>query len=249
MNNIMFSFIVTALAGFSTMIGILPIYFKKADENKIIPCCLSFSSGVMLTISLGSLIPEGSELLRDYFYFFPAFLISFILIVIGIIFSSVIDKKIDEKINNNNLFKLGVISIIVLILHNIPEGITTFLSTSSNIALGLTLSLAIALHNIPEGISIAIPIYYSTGSKIKACFFTFISGFSEVLGAILAYLFLARYINNFILGIILLITAGIMFHISIYELLPTSFSYKKKRLSLISFLTGVFIMIICQVLF
>ena len=35
--------------------------------------------------------------------------------------------------------------------------------------------LAIALHNIPEGISIAVPIYYSTGSKFKAIIYTLLS--------------------------------------------------------------------------
>ena len=56
-------------------------------------------------------------------------------------------------------------------------------------------------------------------SKKKAIFFTFISGFSEMIGAILAYLFLAPFITNFVLGIILSMAAGIMIHISIYELL------------------------------
>lgn len=249
MNDIIFSFLTTSFAGFSTMLGIIPIYLKGTSKEKIISGCLAFSSGVMLTISLNSLIPEGTILLKTYLYSLPCLLISAILIVTGIIFSSIIDKKIEKKITNDNLYKLGIISVIVLMLHNIPEGITTFLSTSSNKVLGLTLSLAIALHNIPEGISIAIPIFYSTNSKKKAIFLTFISGFSEVLGAIFAYLFLARFINNFILGAIFLITAGIMFHISIYELLPTSLQYKKKRITCLSFLLGILIMFICEIIF
>ena len=37
-----------------------------------------------------------------------------------------------------------------------------------NLALGLSITLAIAMHNIPEGISVAMPIYFSTGSIGKA---------------------------------------------------------------------------------
>src|SRR5699024_10400042 len=110
-----------------------------------------------------------------------------------------------------------------------PEGVATFLSSSTNRGLGLSLALAISFHNIPEGISIAIPIYFSTKSRFKAFLYTLISGLSEPLGAILAYLFLSNIINNFIMSVILAMIAGIMIHISIYELLKESLSYKKIR--------------------
>ena len=84
-------------------------------------------------------------------------------ILSGILFSSIIAQKIEKRAKNGiKLYKIGIISMIIIILHNIPEGIITFITSSSNINLGLKLSIAIALHNIPEGISISIPIYYST---------------------------------------------------------------------------------------
>ena len=85
---------------------------------------------------------------------------------------------------------------IVLIFHNLPEGIATFVSSYHDINLGLKLGLAIMLHNIPEGISIAIPIFYSTKSKIKAFRATLISGLSEPLGALLAFIFFKNYVND-----------------------------------------------------
>ena len=64
---------------------------------------------------------------------------------------------------------------IAIILHNIPEGIATYLSGEFNYKLGLSLTIAIALHNIPEGISIALPIYYGTKSRGKALIYTLAS--------------------------------------------------------------------------
>ena len=64
---------------------------------------------------------------------------------------------------------------IAIIIHNIPEGIATYISSETNIKLGISITIAIAMHNIPEGISIAVPIYYATGSKKKAVFMTFLS--------------------------------------------------------------------------
>ena len=85
---------------------------------------------------------------------------------------------------------------IAIILHNLPEGIATFVATSSDVKLGLSLAIAIAMHNIPEGISISVPIYYSTGSKKRAIFYTLVSALSEPLGALLAFIFLKNFIND-----------------------------------------------------
>ena len=36
MNNITYAFILTSIAGASTLIGLLPIFFKVKNENKLI---------------------------------------------------------------------------------------------------------------------------------------------------------------------------------------------------------------------
>lgn len=228
------------------MFGIFPIFFSNYKEEKIVPVTLLFASGVMITISFLSLIPEAFDLFLQNVLIVPSILFTAIFVVIGIMFSAKISKKIEEKISSNYLYRLGIITVIALIFHNIPEGITTFLSSHHDLSLGLTLSFGIALHNIPEGISVAIPIYYATKSRSKAIFFTFISGFSEAIGAIIAYLFLAPFINNFILGCILAVASGIMIHISIYELIPTSFKYPLSIKVLLFFILGSFIMFLCH---
>ena len=242
----MLSFLITILAGFSTMIGVFPIYFRRKSQDVLIPICLSFAAGVMISISLFSLIPEAIEAVNQSFVLFPAILIVSIFIVIGILFSSVVDQKIEKRFSNNQLYKLGLISVIALMFHNIPEGITTFISSNQDLRLGITLSIGIALHNIPEGISIAVPIYYATKNKKKAILLTFISGFSEFFGAILAYLFLAPIITSLGLGVILALAAGIMIHISIYELIPTAYQYSIYLKTSLAFLLGFIIMLSCQ---
>lgn len=248
MNTHIYSYLITTLAGLSTLLGVIPCLIKSNNKEKIIVSSLSFSAGVMLTISLISLIPESLNLFSSKFKLFPAIIILSIFITIGIIFSMILDQKIEKIITNNKLYKLGIISVLVLILHNIPEGITTFISSSIDLKLGLILAISIALHNIPEGISIAIPIYHSTNNLKKALIYTFISGFSELFGAILAHLFLRKYINNIILGIILALTSGIMIHISIYELLPNAFSYKKNKVTITFLLLGSLIMLLCSII-
>ena len=248
MNSILLSFLITIFAGCSTMLGVFPIYFHRKKQDVIIPVCLTFAAGVMISISLFSLIPEAIDAIRQSFVLFPAILIVSIFIVIGVLFSSFVDQKIEKKFVNNQLYKLGLISVIALMFHNIPEGITTFISSNQDLRLGITLSIGIALHNIPEGISIAVPIYFATKNKKKAILLTFISGFSEFFGAVLAYLFLAPFLTSFGLGVILALAAGIMIHISVYELIPTAYQYPCFLKNTIVFVIGFFVMLVCQVL-
>ena len=202
-------FIITFLSGISTLLGIIPTYVNNKYKVLIINLSILLSSTIMLLVSITSLIPEA------YKYLNRNKIILLIFIIIGIITSKLLDKKIDTS---NNLLKIGILSTITLILHNIPEGIITYITSQNNINLGIKLAIAITLHNIPEGIIISVPIYYSTNSRKLAYIYTTISGFSEILGAILAKIFINVITNN-ILGIILSITSGIMIYISLFELL------------------------------
>lgn len=234
------AFMLTTLAGLSTLLGTLPIFIKN-KTNKIIVSSLSFAAGVMITVSITDLIPESLNYINKTFKTIPTLLIIGIFISLGIIISMTIDKYINRE---GELYKVGIISMIAIILHNIPEGIITYLSSETNIKLGLSLTIAIALHNIPEGISIAVPIYYAKKSRGKAILYTLTSALSEPLGALLAYLFLSKIMNNTIMGIILSIVAGIMIQIALYELIPTSLKYKNKFKTILFIIIGSIFMLL-----
>ncbi len=122
--------------------------------------------------------------------------------------------------------ELGFVSTLAIGLHNFPEGIATFMAGYENMTLGISIALAIAMHNIPEGISVAMPIYFATGSKMKAFKYTFLSGIAEPIGATLVFLILKPYINDLTLGMIFGVISGIMLYIAIEELLPSSRQYR-----------------------
>lgn len=243
----LYPFILTTLAGLATLLGTIPIFFKIKNKDNIISAACSFASGVMLCISIVDLIPEGINYLRGNYNAFLTILLTFSFVLIGIIISMFLDKMVDKFSDESNLFKVGILSMIVIILHNIPEGIVTFIVSNKNIFLGVSICISIALHNIPEGISIAVPIYYATGSKFKAILYTLISAMSELLGAIVTYLFLGEFVNDIILGLILSLTAGVMIQVSFVKLLPTGNNYNKD-LSKIFFVIGFIFMIISLLL-
>lgn len=240
----MISYIITFLAGCSTLIGFLFIYIKS-NSNNVLISSLGFASGVMLLISLYDLIPSSIDLISNNFYIIPCIMICLLFVVLGIIISMSIDKYMpDNSYSDGKLYRVGMISMLAIIIHNIPEGIATFLTSSHDLQLGISLAIALALHNIPEGISVSIPIFYSTKSKFKAFIYTFVSGMSEFLGAIIASIFLSSFTNDLFMGCLYAIIAGIMMHISIYELLPTSLKYSNRKLTWFYFIIGIIFMFI-----
>ena len=243
MNNYSFAFLLTILAGLSTMIGTVVIFIKRYNHNKIVLSSLAFAAGVMICVSITDLVPEALTLLRESASDSSSIILCILGIILGVVISMLIDYYLPDKPISNtqdkSLFKVGIISMIAIILHNIPEGIATFVATNSSVSLGITLTLAIAMHNIPEGISISVPIYYSTGSRKRAIFYTLVSALSEPLGALLAFIFLKNFVNDTVLGILFSLIAGIMLQISFCELLPTARRYNNKKYLLLFFVIGV----------
>ena len=243
MNNIAISFILTIIAGLSTLIGTVFI-FIKCDQNKLTKYALAFAAGVMICVSVIDLLPESISLLMSEKTKNSTYLNILFYIIIGFLIPTTIDICLKEKNTTYNpkLYKIGLLSMLAIIIHNIPEGIATFLSSSANLSLGLSIAVAIIIHNIPEGISISVPIYHATKDKKKAFLMTFISGMSEPLGALFAYLIIGPVTNNTIMGNILAVVVGIMVNISVVQLLPESLKYQNKKKTIIFFLIGIIFM-------
>ena len=238
--NIIYALLISFFAGISTLIGALFIFLKikKENINKFITFALSFSIAIMIGISICDLLPESIFKIAEIYskWTIP-------IIVILFLMSYLIIKIINNflKKYESNLYKLGILSMITLIPHNLPEGVLTFLSSYTNISLGIKLSIAIAMHNIPEGIAIAIPIYYATGSRKKALIRTTLSGLSEPVGAILAYLFLSKFITPNLIAIILVIVSGLMITLAIEQMLPETLKYKENKYIYIGLLLGIIV--------
>ncbi|MFA7674206.1 MAG: ZIP family metal transporter, partial [Clostridia bacterium] len=116
------------------------------------------------------------------------------------------------------------------------------ISAMQDTEIAIPIIVAIAIHNIPEGIAVSVPIYCATGSKKKAFLYSFASGLSEPLGAVIGYLILLPFINDTVNGILLAGVAGIMVFISLDELLPSAREYGEGHLSIYGLVAGMAVM-------
>lgn len=265
-SKLIYAFVLTLLAGLSTSIGSAVVLFTKRFSSKFLAASLGFSAGVMIFISLVELFNDSRTRLGEIYGDKMGFLYALIAFFGGIAVIAIIDNMVpsyenphevgelsisdtNHEANNKQLMRVGIISSLVIAIHNFPEGIATFVSAMNDPGLGLSIAVAIGIHNIPEGIAVAIPIYYATKSKRKAFTNATLSGLAEPVGAVIGYFLLSFLFHDNFMGIIFAAVAGIMVYISLDELLPTAEKYGEHHTAILGVVAGMFVMGISLMLF
>lgn len=264
MGNVWLAFGLTLIAGLSTGIGSLIAFFAKKTNTKFLSTSLGFSAGVMIYVSMVEIFSNASDMLSEVHGEKTGVLYAIVAFFAGMIFIGLIDKFIpseknphevkmveteNEEVNKSRLKRTGVLTALAIAIHNFPEGLATFVAALQEPRVAIPIVAAIAIHNIPEGIAVSVPIYYATGSKKKAFLYSFASGLSEPIGALIGYLILMPFMNDTVSGILYAAVAGIMVFISIDELLPSAREYGEHHLSIYGMIAGMAVMALSLWLF
>ena len=268
MNGILTALLLTLIAGAATGVGGALVLFKKRISSNFLAGALGLSAGVMIFISLAELLPEaqaeitslGSIKYGEAFALLAFFAGMGVIMLIDFLVPEYenpheaselslneADNQLGQSSNAKALHKLGIMSALAIAIHNFPEGIATFIGALNDPQMGGSITFAIAIHNIPEGIAVAIPIYYATKNKGKALLYATLSGFSELIGALLCIAITAIFGVELsgggpVFPLILAAVAGIMIYISLDELLPTAEKYGKHHIAIAGVISGMAIM-------
>lgn len=269
MNDVLYAFMLTAIAGLSTGIGSCIAFFAKRTNKKFLSVSLGFSAGVMIYVSMIEIFVKAQDSLTSELGERMGSWLTVIGFFGGMLVIAIIDKLIPSEENpheikeidyeetdqersakdKKSLLRMGMFTALAIGIHNFPEGLATFVSALQDPTLAIPIVVAIAIHNIPEGIAVSVPIYYATGSKRKAFIYSFLSGLAEPIGALVGWLILMPIMNDVVFGIIFAGVAGIMVFISFDELLPAAREYGEHHLSIYGLIAGMIVMAISLLLF
>lgn len=244
--------LLTTAAGLSTGLGGLIAALFRPTE-KFLAFCSGFAGAVMLTVSLTDLAPE---LLDFYGRFLPgtecgmavgALLLGGMaaawLLACALPDEETLAARFGSR-TQGTAMRTALVTGVALLLHNLPEGILTLLTSVSDPQLGMRTALAIALHNIPEGLAVAVPFACATGSRAKGAAAALLSGFAEPAGALLAALLLMPLLSQGLLNGIVAVVAGIMLWVAAAQLLPAAFETAWRRTGITGFCVGTLTMIL-----
>lgn len=233
-----FTFLMTAL-GAATV-----FFFARAVCERAQGALLGFAAGVMTAASVWSLILPAIEQTAAEGRL-PPFLPAAAGIVLGALLLALLDEftwqRGGERVTHSDFLLLSAIT-----LHNIPEGMAVGLAFAlaadgEGLAGAAALALGIGVQNFPEGAAVALPLYQSGQSKLRAFVTGVLSGAVEPLFGVLVVLAAARV--HALMPWLLSFAAGAMLYVVAEELLPRAGS----RRGTCGFLVGFLFMMVLDV--
>lgn len=258
--NFVPAMLITLFAGLATAIGGGIAFIVKKDNLKALSVGLGFSAGVRFFFHFTDILPEAGKLLAVNFPNKYEWLV-YGGFIIGLVVAILIDYFIPDHIDTDEVLnpdapckhqhrikRAGLFTAVAICVHNFPEGMATFLTTTQNITLGISVGLAIAIHNIPEGIAVALPIYHVTGKKRYAMLYAALSGITEPIGAIVGLFLFSLLLPQIMIGMLMAAVAGIMIYLAFDTLLPLAREYGNWHLSMVGIVSGMLVIWVSLIL-
>lgn len=251
--------LLTLLVGLFILVGSLcGIYFK--NNKKFTDFSISMAFGVIISLIIFEILPESVEILSSEVGNVRGILAIIILALIGIFILKILDLFVphheheshhhhnhkNEKCHNQHLYHIGIVSSVAIIIHNLIEGMSLYVVSSSNVLSGLLLCIGIGLHNIPMGLVIASTLSSSNYSKNKILNISLIVSLSTFVGGFI--MTIMGGVNELVEGILLGLTLGMLIYISVFELFHQIYHMKDKKIAKMGIVIGVLLLIVSVLL-
>lgn len=246
--------LVTLGLGVFILIGAALVFLLK-NSTKLIEFSIGLAFGIMILLLLFDIVPEALEMLGETGNSTLPWIILIVGFVCGFVLLKILDFFIpdhdhhphhdhDTKEAQENLFHIGLVSSIAVILHNIIEGMAVYGTVTTSLSTGILMCVGIGLHNIPLGMAITSTSYQSHKDKKKTFILVSIIALSTFVGGLFMFVFKAELLNHWVLGSLLSITSGMLLYIILMELLPHMMDAKEKKYAYLGVVVGVLLIII-----
>lgn len=231
--------LLTFLSGLFYLVGIIIYKFVK-HKNELTVAAISCAAVVIIGLIVFDLAPELIEQDKAWL---------FVFVILGFVLLFLIDKLIphhnhhhhenDEatKEHKDRLEHVSTITILALSMHNLIEGMALYSISLESIRSGILMLIGVGLHNLPFGFQIA-------GTKNKLLVFLLV--ISAFLGGLVVFFF--GNIDEFLQGVVLAISMGMLFHILLFELFKEIRENIRQKMAIYGIIIGVILLIIINLI-
>jgi len=235
------AFLLSLLAGSATVMGGIFVVLLGRVSDRFVAGSMGFASGVMLLVSFLNLFIESLDL-TSYLNVCLAFAAGSILMIVLDSFLPHLElgKREDGAVRSKQL-QSGLLILIGITLHNIPEGVIVSAGYLHLPQLGILIAVAVFFHNVPEGVATAIPLASAGSRQRDVVLATLVSGLAEPFGALVGATLIINSPPETI-GLALAFAAGVMTYITADELIPIAHEYGHKHMVSIGILLGIVFM-------
>ena len=172
------------IAGAATLAGISVVLWKRDLAVKYSHYVNSFAAGALLTIALAHLIPESLELASNSLLVVLAAFIAFYLLEAAIVFHSGSAIHFSEGCAVD-AHSRGPVIFSGLFLHSLIDGFVIAVGFEVSLELGLFAAAGVILHELPEGVT-SFALMLRSLSKRTALFLSVAVALATPVGAAIA---------------------------------------------------------------
>lgn len=221
-----------------SLVGVFTMLLKEELLKKALILLVAFSAGALIGGAFLHLLPEALEIssgLTPYFYLLSSFILFFILERCLLWRHCHEGECAIHPFSYLNLVGDGV--------HNFLDGLTIGASFVIDIRLGVITTIVIILHEIPQELGDFGVLIYGGLTKGRALFYNFLSAVTAVLGSVIGFYFSAHF-QSFSQAILPFAAGGFIYIAGcdlIPEIHKVS-DLKKSTLSMVFFILGILFM-------
>jgi ZIP family zinc transporter/zinc and cadmium transporter len=202
------------LAGLATLLGIYLIVKREKWAQKNLIYLISFSAGVLLSLAFVDLLPAAlSQNSAALFITLLSFLAFYLLE--HALSLHVCEEKTECEVHQT----FTLVTWAGLLLHSLIDGLIIGVGFEVSFSLGVLSALAVLLHRLPDGISSMAVMLYGGRTLKEAAFSSSLVAAITPIGAVLSFLAF-RGVSANIVGILLAVAAGSFLYVAASELIP-----------------------------
>lgn len=182
----------TTIVSLISLVGIFAFILKEQLLHKILFGLIGFSAGALIGGAFLHLLPEALAEAKSSTVF--SYLI--LGIVLFFMLERYLHWRHCHQDGACDVHPVTYLSLVGDAFHNFIDGMVIAVAFITSFKLGVITTLAVIFHEIPQELGDFAVLVYGGFSKRKALFYNFISAITAVLGAVVAY-FIADIASGF----------------------------------------------------
>jgi len=246
--NYITAILASIIVSLVSFIGALTLLLNDKILNKLLMVLISFSAGALIGGAFLHLIPEavehGGEKINVFVYVILGFVLFFILE--KYLYWRHCHKGEQCEVHTHTVAYLNLLGDGI---HNFIDGVVIGTSFYTNIKLGIISTLMIILHEIPQELGDFGILLYGGLSKFRALFYNFLSALTAILGTIVGF-FISESVYNIIVYLLPIAAGGFIYIAAsdLVPEIQKQKEIKLANLSLFCFIFGVILMYILKMI-
>ncbi len=240
--KLLYVIISSVVVSLISLIGIFSIIINEKYLSKIIFILISFAAGSLIGASFLHILPESVAHNNSnvFYYVILGFLLFFII-------EKYLHWRHCHKGADCEIHPVGYLNLIGDSIHNFTDGIFIGVSFCFDLKIGLISTLAVILHEIPQELGDFGVLLHSGFTKTKALLFNFLTALFCVLGAIVGYI-MSEYVKDISVYILPVLAGGFIYISScdLIPEIHREKDIKNSLISIIFFVLGILLMMLIK---